>query len=52
MVFNRPVTLTVKAGSITSSKVYSNLKLGKAIAINTKAGVIVQTSSNIVGSRP
>ncbi len=44
----KPVTLTVKAGSITSSKVYNNLKLGKAIAIRTKAGEIVQINSKIV----
>ena len=32
-------------GDITSSNKYNNLKLGKAIAINTNAGVIVQISS-------
>ena len=33
------------AGSITSSIRYNNLKLGKAIATNTNAGVTVQINS-------
>ena len=45
----RPATLIVIVGEITSSSMYNNLKLGKAIAIKTKAGVIVQINSiNVV----
>jgi hypothetical protein len=35
----------VIVGDITSSNKYNNLKLGKAIAINIKAGVIVHINS-------
>jgi hypothetical protein len=35
----------VAVGLITSSSMYINLKLGKAIAIKIKAGRIVQTVS-------
>jgi len=35
----------VIVGEITSSNKYNNLKLGNAIAIKTKAGVIVQINS-------
>src|SRR5450432_1865209 len=41
----RPVTFTVIVGEITSSNKYNNLKLGNAIAINIKAGVIVHINS-------
>jgi hypothetical protein len=35
----------VIVGDITSSNKYNNLKLGKAIAIKIKAGVIVHINS-------
>ena len=41
----RPTTFIVIVGLITSSKRYNNRNEGKAIAINIKAGVIVQISS-------
>lgn len=40
-----PVTFIVIVGDVTSSSRYNNLKLGKAIAISTNAGVIVQINS-------
>jgi hypothetical protein len=40
-----PATLIVIDGLITSSRRYSSLNDGNAIAISTKAGVIVQISS-------
>ena len=43
--FKKPVTLIVIVGEITSSSKYNNLKLGKAIAIKTKAGLMVQINS-------
>ena len=43
--FKKPVTLIVIVGEITSSSRYNSLKLGKAIAIKTNAGVIVQINS-------
>ena len=44
----RPTAFIVRVGDITSSIKYNNLKDGKAIAINIKAGVIVQISSRTV----
>jgi hypothetical protein len=40
-----PITFIVIIGVTTSSNIYNNLKLGKAIAIKIKAGVIVQINS-------
>lgn len=40
-----PSTTIDKLGSVTSSIKYNNLKLGKAIRINIKAGVIVHINS-------
>lgn len=41
----RPTTFIVIVGLITSSKRYSNLNEGKAIAIKMKAGEIVHINS-------
>ena len=41
----RPTTLIVIVGEITSSRRYNSRNEGKAIAINMKAGVIVQINS-------
>jgi hypothetical protein len=43
----KPTTLIVNVGDKTSSIKYNNLNEGKAIAINIKAGEIVQISSKI-----
>ena len=41
----KPTTLIVTVGEITSSNKYNNLNEGNAIAIKTKAGVIVHINS-------
>nr|YP_010412013.1 cytochrome c oxidase subunit 2 [Auricularia villosula]URP31173.1 cytochrome c oxidase subunit 2 [Auricularia villosula] len=44
----KPTALIVIVGEITSSNMYSKLKLGWAINIKIIAGVIVHTSSTVV----